>query len=168
MIANRTAERAVELAAEFAQLGPVTGVAFNAIDTQRPFDLIINATSASLKGDVPRDLERAVGARTTCYDMAYGVGETPFTQWARDRAAGVAAQGWGMLVEQAAEAFFLWRGVRPADGAGLRCAARSRGGYGCVILFERDVVARHHRDARDLGRLQLPAAPRRIADVEKP
>jgi shikimate dehydrogenase len=46
--------------------------------------------------------------------MAYGIGETPFTQWASDRAAGFTAQGWGMLIEQAAESFVLWRGVRPA------------------------------------------------------
>jgi shikimate dehydrogenase len=113
VIANRTEERAIELAAEFAQLGPVTGAAFNALDARRSFDLIINATSASLKGDVPAISSATVGSGTACYDMAYGIGETPFTQWARDRAAAVIAQGWGMLIEQAAEAFYLWRGVRP-------------------------------------------------------
>jgi shikimate dehydrogenase len=131
VIANRTEERGIELAAEFAKLGPVTGAAFNAIDTRRPFDLIINATSASLKGDVPAISSAAVGPRTVCYDMAYGIGETPFTQWARDRAAGRTAQGWGMLIEQAAEAFFLWRGVRPAtapvfDALRNRAAAMPR------------------------------------------
>ena len=63
---------------------------------------------------MPAISRATVGARTTCYDMAYGIGETPFTQWARDHTAGLAAQGWGMLIEQAAEAFLLWRGVRPA------------------------------------------------------
>ena len=64
--------------------------------------------------------------------MAYGVGETPFTQWAqRIAAAGKTAQGWGMLIEQAAEAFFLWRGVRPAtppvfDALRNRAAAMAR------------------------------------------
>lgn len=113
VIANRTAERAVELAGEFADFGAVSGAAFDAIEPLAPFDLVINATSASLKGEVPPIPAHAVGGETTCYDMAYGVGETPFTQWAIDHGAGVVAQGWGMLVEQAAEAFHLWRGVRP-------------------------------------------------------
>jgi shikimate dehydrogenase len=73
----------------------------------------VNATSASLKGDVPAIPASVVDAMTTCYDMAYGVGETAFTEWAKRLGAGHAAQGWGMLVEQAAEAFYLWRGVRP-------------------------------------------------------
>jgi shikimate dehydrogenase len=114
VIANRTAERAIGLAAEFADRGAVSGAAFDGIEPLEPFDLIINATSASLKGDVPPIPLRAVDRNTTCYDMAYGIGETPFTQWARDHGAAVVAQGWGMLVEQAAEAFRIWRGVRPS------------------------------------------------------
>lgn len=113
VIANRTAERALELAREFADLGPVSGASFEGIEPLEPFDLIVNATSASLKGEVPPIPARAVDRNTTCYDMAYGVGETPFTQWARDHGALRVAQGWGMLVEQAAEAFYVWRGVRP-------------------------------------------------------
>jgi shikimate dehydrogenase len=114
VIANRSRERAVELAGEFTHLGEVTGSSFEAVETPgRPFDLVINATSASLKGEVPAVPSATVGARTTCYDMAYGVGETPFTRWARQSGAGATAQGWGMLIEQAAEAFLLWRGVRP-------------------------------------------------------
>jgi shikimate dehydrogenase len=114
VIANRTAVRATALADEFRGRGNVSGAAFDGIEPLAPFDLVINATSASLKGEVPPIPARAVGPQTTCYDMAYGVGETPFTQWARDRGVAVTAQGWGMLVEQAAEAFLLWRGVRPA------------------------------------------------------
>jgi shikimate dehydrogenase len=113
VIANRTATRAVELAAEFADLGAVSGTAFGDLEPVAPFDLVINATSASLKGEVPPIPARAIGAGTACYDMAYGVGETPFTRWSLDHGVKVAAQGWGMLVEQAAEAFHLWRGVRP-------------------------------------------------------
>lgn len=113
VIANRTAARAVELAGEFEDLGTVSATAFGDLEPVAPFDLVINATSASLKGDVPPIPARAIGPETACYDMAYGVGETPFTQWAIDRGARVVAQGWGMLVEQAAEAFQLWRGVRP-------------------------------------------------------
>jgi shikimate dehydrogenase len=113
VIANRTSTRAVELAQEFADLGTVSGTAFGDLEPVAPFDLVINATSASLKGEVPPIPARVIGPQTACYDMAYGIGETPFTQWALDQGAKVVAQGWGMLVEQAAEAFFLWRGVRP-------------------------------------------------------
>ena len=113
VIANRTANRASELAAEFTSLGAVSGAAFDGVEPLEPFDLIINATSASLKGEVPPIHSGAVDRATACYDMAYGIGETPFTQWARDRGVLKVAQGWGMLVEQAAEAFFVWRGVRP-------------------------------------------------------
>jgi shikimate dehydrogenase len=60
--------------------------------------------------DVPGGV---VDAMTTCYDMAYGLGDTAFTEWARRLGAGSVAQGWGMLVEQAAESFELWRGLRP-------------------------------------------------------
>jgi shikimate dehydrogenase len=113
LIANRTAERAIELAAEFSGRGAVSGAAFDGVEPLEPFDLIINATSASLRGEVPPIHFRAVDRNTTCYDMAYGIGETPFTRWARDRGVRNVAQGWGMLVEQAAESFFVWRGVRP-------------------------------------------------------
>jgi shikimate dehydrogenase len=113
VIANRTADRAQELAAEFEDMGEVSATAFGDLEPVAPFDLVINATAASLKGDVPPIPSGAIGPATACYDMAYGVGETPFTQWALDHGAKITAQGWGMLVEQAAEAFHLWRGVRP-------------------------------------------------------
>jgi len=124
VIANRGGERALELAAEFNDEGSVTGVSFAGLASQ-PFDLIVNATSASLKGDVPAIPAGAVGADTVCYDMAYGVGETAFTEWARRLGARRTAQGWGMLVEQAAEAFELWRGVRP-DTRPVLLALRGR------------------------------------------
>jgi shikimate dehydrogenase len=136
VIANRTADRAIELAGEFSGFGAVSGAAFDGVEPLEPFDLIINATSASLKGEVPPIHSRAVDENTTCYDMAYGIGETPFTKWARDRGVARVAQGWGMLVEQAAEAFFVWRGVRPqtppvlealrARATFLAAAARTR------------------------------------------
>ena len=79
----------------------------------------------------PRSRPTAWAQRTVCYDMAYGIGETPFTQWARGCGARTTAQGWGMLIEQAAEAFYLWRGVRPAtppvfDALRARAAAMAR------------------------------------------
>jgi shikimate dehydrogenase len=114
VIANRTVSRANELVREFAAAGPLRAVAFESTAGEPPFDLIINATSASLRGDVPPVSGDVVATHTACYDMAYGAGETPFTRWARQQGAGIVAQGWGMLVEQAAESFELWRGVRPA------------------------------------------------------
>ena len=124
VIANRTAERAAALAEEFEEFGPVTGCEFAKLENQR-FDLIVNATSASLRGDVPLIPIGVVDSMTTCYDMAYGVGDTAFVAWARRLGAARAEQGWGMLVEQAAEAFELWRGVRP-DTAPVLEALRTR------------------------------------------
>lgn len=111
-IANRTPKRAVDLAEEFADLGTVTGCGFEQIPAE-PVDLIVNATSAGLQGEVPSIPGATIGPRTLCYDMAYGKGETSFTRWAQDNGAGLAQKGWGMLVEQAAESFSLWRGIRP-------------------------------------------------------
>ncbi len=124
VIANRTAERAVALAEEFANLGPVSGCEFSRLENQR-FDLIVNATSASLRGEVPLIPIGVVDAMTVCYDMAYGVGDTAFVAWAKRLGAARAEQGWGMLVEQAAEAFELWRGVRP-DTVPVLAALRQR------------------------------------------
>jgi shikimate dehydrogenase len=124
VVANRTGERALALAREFAALGEVQACEFGRVE-QRPFDLIVNATSASLRGEVPLIPIDTVGPATTCYDMAYGTGETPFVAWARRLGAARAEQGWGMLVEQAAEAFELWRGVRP-ETAPVLAALRSR------------------------------------------
>lgn len=112
VIANRTPERAVELAEEFSDLAFFTGCGFDEIE-EDPFDLIINATSASLQGVFPPIPSGALNKDTVCYDMAYGKGDTSFTRWARERGAERAVKGWGMLVEQAAEAFKLWYGVRP-------------------------------------------------------
>jgi shikimate dehydrogenase len=124
VIANRTAERAVSLAREFTEFGPVTGCDFHDLENA-PFDLIVNATSASLRGEVPVVPIGVVGPETTCYDMAYGAGDTSFVAWAKRLGAARAEQGWGMLVEQGAEAFFLWRGVRPKTAPVLE-ALRTR------------------------------------------
>lgn len=112
VIANRNVERAAELAKEFQSLGDLSGVSFVDVGSE-PFDLIINATSASLQGEMPEVPGAVVGEHTLCYDMAYGKDDTVFTHWAKQLGAAYAVQGWGMLVEQAAESFFLWRGVRP-------------------------------------------------------
>ncbi len=111
-LANRTPERALRLREEFSDLGEISASSFDTVDDQ-PWDIIINATAASLAGEVPALPPRAVGPDTVCYDMAYGRGDTAFMRWAQERGSMRAYKGWGMLVEQAAEAYLLWHGVRP-------------------------------------------------------
>jgi len=113
VIANRTSERAETLAKAFEKLGAIRGVGFRYI-SGGSYDLIINATSASLSGDIPAVPVGVVGHDTVCYDMAYGKSDTSFVKWATKLGCTRALQGWGMLVEQAAESFRIWRGVRPA------------------------------------------------------
>lgn len=119
-IANRTASRAAELAEEFARTGPLRprGCGFADLAGQH-FDVVINATSASLSDAAP-DLPAGLYAPgSLAYDMMYGKGDTPFLVQARQQGAARLADGLGMLVEQAAESFFLWRGVRPDTAAVL-------------------------------------------------
>jgi shikimate dehydrogenase len=123
MIANRTPERAKKLAQEFADMGQISGCGFAEIESA-PYDLIINATSASLSGEMPALPSGLVGEETICYDMAYGRGQTPFTAWAKSLHAARATKGWGMLVEQAAESFLLWRGIRPDTRPVLQALAQ--------------------------------------------
>ncbi len=111
-IANRTPSRARKLAKEFADLGTIVGCGFGELEGP-PYDLIINGTSASLQGEMPDMPVGLVNEETVCYDMAYGRGHTPFTLWAKSLHARRTTKGWGMLVEQAAESFLLWRGIRP-------------------------------------------------------
>ena len=112
-IANRHGARAQELAQQFADLGPVRPAPQADVPGAPPYDLIINATSASLRGELPRVPAGAVGANTLCYDCAYGERETVFMNWALGAGAARAAMGLGMLVEQAAESFLVWRSLRP-------------------------------------------------------
>ena len=114
-IVNRTHQRAVILAGDFARAGKVRAMTFEEL-VDEPWDLVINATSASLQGEALPLPEDAVSASTVCYDMMYGAELTPFLKWARDAGAGRLLDGTGMLVEQAAESFWLWRGVRPPTG----------------------------------------------------
>jgi shikimate dehydrogenase len=127
LIANRTPERAEALAAAFSDLGTTQGVAFEQVGDE-PFDLIINATSASLSGEIPPIPVTALGRDTVCYDLAYGRSATAFVKWARDSGCARALQGLGMLVEQAAESFALWRGVRPETSFVLAALKERAGG----------------------------------------
>lgn len=112
VIANRTVEKAEALAKEFSDLGPVFPSGFDWLEES--MDLIINATSASLSGDLPPIAPSLIQPGSTfCYDMMYGKELTAFCRWSTEQGAAQSVDGLGMLVEQAAEAFLLWRGVRP-------------------------------------------------------
>jgi shikimate dehydrogenase len=124
VVANRTADRAHAFVAAFTDLGPIRGCGFEDIG-EHAFDVVINATSASLSGEVPAIPSSVIQRETVCYDMAYSRSDTAFQKWARENGAARALQGWGMLVEQAAESFQLWRGVRPQTAPGL-AALRDR------------------------------------------
>ena len=113
VVANRTKARADDLVAQFHSAARVGTVAFEELPTLAPFDVLLNATSAGLRGEAPPFPGSLVGKDSVCYDLVYSVKDTPFVAWARENGAARALQGWGMLVEQAAEAFFIWRGVRP-------------------------------------------------------
>ena len=113
VIANRTFPKARSLADHFANQGPVNACRFEDVRSLPIYDLIINATSAGLKGEIPPYPEEAVHPATYCYDLSYGLTPTPFSKWAAQHGAAKSVMGWGMLVEQAAESFEIWRGVRP-------------------------------------------------------
>lgn len=112
VIANRTVNKARELATQFADLGPVSGCCFDALAGWQ-FDVIINGTAASLHGQLPPLPEGLLAEGCTCYDMMYGREPTAFLGWATEQGAAVTLDGLGMLVEQAAESFRIWRGVQP-------------------------------------------------------
>ena len=111
-IANRTIDKARNLARAFAKLGKISACRFDELGGKR-FDLIINATSAGLDGTVPPFPSSIIMPTTVCYDLSYAMTDTPFIAWAKANGAKNVHQSWGMLVEQAAEAFLIWRGVRP-------------------------------------------------------
>jgi len=118
-IANRTLARAKELVGHFGARGSLSAVRFREVGAHPAYDLVINATSAGLKGETPPYPEKAICDDSFCYDLSYGLTPTPFSLWASKHGAGHSIMGWGMLVEQAAESFQLWRGVRPDTEAVL-------------------------------------------------
>lgn len=111
-IANRTVAKAQMLADEFSHKGKIIGCGYQQL-THQAFDLIINATSASLSDELPPLAAGLLAEKGSCYDLAYANTATVFVRWAREQGADKSLDGLGMLVEQAAEAFYLWRGIRP-------------------------------------------------------
>lgn len=115
VIANRTADKARRLASALQSLGPVRGCGLDDLEGEQ-YDLIINGTAAGLRGEVPPLPDNILTVGGWTYDMMYASEPTAFVRWGQRHRAGKALDGLGMLVEQAAESFFLWRGVRPETG----------------------------------------------------
>jgi shikimate dehydrogenase len=111
-IANRTASKAVELAASFHDHGPISGGGLDGLEDGE-WGIVINGTAASLAGQVPALPDRLFAPAALAYDMMYSDRPTAFMEWAMAHGAGETADGLGMLVEQAAESFLIWHGVRP-------------------------------------------------------
>ncbi len=111
-IANRTVEKAVELATSVAAQGPAVGGSYADLAGQQ-FDIIFNATSASLRAELPPVPAEVFASCALAYELAYGKGLTPFLRAAQSAGVKQLADGVGMLAEQAAEAFLWWRGIRP-------------------------------------------------------
>lgn len=112
VIANRTLHKAEQLAAGFHDLGPIQALDYIHL-TDQQFDLVINGTSASMSGDLPPLPDNILAKGACCYDLMYSAEPTVFLQWADTHGAARVADGLGMLVGQAAEAFYLWRQIRP-------------------------------------------------------
>ena len=114
VIANRTLEKAQNLAASTE--GPITACSYAELVGQQ-FDMVVNATSASLRAELPPVPAGVFAQARLAYELAYGKGLTPFLRLAQNAGVAQLADGVGMLAEQAAEAFAWWRGVRPATRA---------------------------------------------------
>ena len=117
-IANRTISKATELATLFAPYGKTDACGYDALSGLQ-FDWVINATAASLQGELPPLPADLLAPAAWCYDLMYAKEPTVFCQWATQHGAARSIDGLGMLVEQAAEAFWLWRSIRPSTAAVL-------------------------------------------------
>jgi len=113
VIANRHVDKGQALAAQVAARGPIVACGYGDLEAMGRFDLVVNATSASLTGDLPPVPPSVFSHEGAAYELAYGKRLTPFLRLARNAGVRNVADGVGMLVEQAAEAFDWWRGVRP-------------------------------------------------------
>lgn len=119
VIVNRTPDKAVALADAFKDLANTRGCGYTDLKAQQ-FDIVINATAASLQGELPPLPDELLADNAVCYDMMYGAKPTLFMQWASEYGAVIVSDGLGMLVEQAAESFYLWRGMKPDTQAVIK------------------------------------------------
>lgn len=113
VVANRSADKAAALGREFGDRGPLATMSVAQLADAGAFDLVLNATSASLRGELPELPASVFKPDGLAYELAYGKGLTPFLAFARAHGVVRLHDGVGMLVEQAAEAFQWWRNVRP-------------------------------------------------------
>jgi shikimate dehydrogenase len=128
-ISNRTFAKAIVIAELFAPHGPIAAVPPESL-AGRSFDIVINATSAGLADKMPPPWSPSiVAAGAFAYDMIYGDAPTTFLTWAEAHGAGRTADGLGMLIEQAAESFFIWRGVRPETASAFPLLRPPVGGW---------------------------------------
>jgi len=118
VLVNRTVSKAEDLVQSFSKYGGLEASGYADLAAE-PFDVIINATSASLRNELPLLRAEAFGPGCLAYELGYGKGLTPFLRLAQGAGARKLADGAGMLVEQAAEAFAWWRGVRPLTGKAI-------------------------------------------------
>ncbi len=112
VIANRTLAKAQHLAEQFSDIGKIDICSYDDL-AHCQFDMVINGTSASLQGNLPPLPQGLIHQHSCCYDLMYSANTTVFNSWAAQAGAKHLADGLGMLVEQAAEAFYLWRNIRP-------------------------------------------------------
>lgn len=112
-VANRTFAKARDLVNSYEDQPELNACDLTELSKLGSFDLVINGTSSGLRGELPAAPESIIDANTACYDMVYGDKEPVFVSWCRKLGARIALDGLGMLVEQAAESFYIWRGVRP-------------------------------------------------------
>lgn len=115
-VVNRTVHRAQELAEVFSGFGNISGGGYKELPAFGAFDAVINATPANFSGELPPISAEIFAADSLAYDMSYAAEPTLFENWASQNGASRVSNGLGMLVEQAAESFYIWRNTRPATG----------------------------------------------------
>ena len=120
VLANRTVQRATDLLATLGAPANFSACPLAALSDREPFDVVVNATSLGLHAAKLPFPPNCLSEETFAYDLVYGPQNTPFVDWAIRHGVGKAVQGWGMLVEQAAESFTIWRGVRPDTAPTLK------------------------------------------------
>jgi shikimate dehydrogenase len=144
VVSNRNPWKPEELAELFKPIGVITPRTHLALKGDR-YDVIINATSAGHVGGLPMLPGQLLADRGDCYDLSYGDASLPFCQWARAQGATHADDGLGMLVEQAASSFAIWRGMRPQTPPVLAELRRQMRGHGeCEAVGAHQPVRRHH------------------------
>lgn len=144
VVSNRNPWKPEELAETFRPLGSVVPRTHLALKGDR-YDVIFNATSAGHAGGLPMLPGPLLAEDGDCYDLSYGVASRPFCAWARAQNAARVSDGLGMLVEQAAASFALWRGVRPQTAGVLEELRRQMAGSGgCEAVGAHQPVRRSH------------------------